>query len=529
MDTKKLSAKQNLSKLNPIWLLPLIALIFTIILIWDNTINKGPKILLKISSAEGIVEGTTLVKMRSVPVGRVIDVSLDENYENAVLTVQMEPETDNLLKDDSIFWVVKPRVENTGVSGLDTLLSGPYIEMQNGVSSTYSESFEVLEEPPSNRYKEKGIYISLKAKEGTKLNNNDIVTYKGINVGSVVSSEFDFKDKVLSYKVFIKEPYSSLLTKGTRFWIYSGIDISFGAEGFQLATDSLDNIIKGGIAFDNLNENQTQPLNLNHYLSLPLYSNKSKAQLSTLENALQYVVMIKDSVNGIKLSSPVSFKGITIGKVINSNYFKDGILDLVSDNKYIPILVGLDINDENKDKVASIFDKHLKRGTLCASIDVANILTGDKKITLNYSDVKCRSYTKTYRGIKVIPISSNSDYKERIDNILANIEKLDLNGISNDLKKALQSTSKAMDSIKVNSSNINKTQVIENINEAFKNFNKTIKNYGPDSDVGRSIEELSIQLNTLLNDLSPAINKVSSNPSSIIFGDKTKDIEPLKE
>ena len=529
MDIKKLSAKKNLSRLNPIWLLPLIALIFTTILIWDNTINKGPKILLKISSAEGIVEGTTLVKMRSVPVGRVIDVSLDESYENAILTVQMEPDTEDLLKEDSTFWVVKPRVENTGVSGLDTLLSGPYIEMQNGVSSSYTQNFDVLDDPPTNRYKEKGIYISLKAKDGTKLNNNDIVSYKGINVGSVVNYEFDFNDKTLNYKVFIKDPYSSLLTTGTRFWIYSGIDISFGADGFQLATDSLDNIIKGGIAFDILNENQTKPLNLSTYPSLPLYSNKSKAQLSTLENALQYVVMIKDSVNGIKLSSPVNFKGISIGKVLNPNFFKDGILDLVSENKYIPILVGLDIKDVNRDKVASIFDKYLKQGTLCASIDVANILTGDKKITLNYSDVKCKSYTKTYRGIKVIPLSSNSDYKERVDNILANIEKLDLKGISNDLKKALQSTSKAMDSIRVNSTNINNTKVIENINEAFTNFNKTVKNYGPDSDVGRSIEELSIELNTLLQDLHPAINKVSNNPSSIIFGDTTKDIVPLKE
>ncbi|STW08164.1 paraquat-inducible protein B [Klebsiella grimontii] len=39
---------------------------------------------------------------------------------------------EKLLHQDSVFWVVKPQVGREGISGLGTLLSGAYIELQPG-------------------------------------------------------------------------------------------------------------------------------------------------------------------------------------------------------------------------------------------------------------------------------------------------------------------------------------------------------------------------------------------------------------
>lgn len=528
MEAKNLKLKQGLSKINPVWLLPVLALIFTFIMIWDNTINRGPKVELKINSADGIVKGTTLLKLRSVPVGRVIDVTLDDEYTNAILTVQMEPNTDDLLAQDSLFWVVKPRVENTGISGLDTLLSGPYIEMMKGKSEQKANVFDILDEPPSTRNNENGLYLTLHSKAGTRLNNNDLITYKGIPVGSVVSSEFDFKEQMLRYRVFIKEPYSALVRQSSRFWISSGIDISFGAEGFKVNTESLDNIIRGGIAFDDLNDNITSVITLKDGDTLPLYKNRDAAELSTLDDAIKYVVMVKDTVGGINISSPVLFKGLYIGKVLQPNFYENNIIDLISDNKYIPVLIALDISDVNSDRVKQVFDAHLRTKTLCANIEPANLLTGEKLISLTYNDKKCKAYTKEYRGYKVIPSTTEGDIKQRVDEILVEVKKFDVKGVSDELIAALKSVNKAMENFSVNSTDLKKDNVIQNINRALNNLSKTVNNYGPDSDIARNLENLSQQIKSLLNDLNPTLDKLSNNPNSIIFGDSTKDIEPKR-
>ncbi|MCV5950799.1 MlaD family protein, partial [Escherichia coli] len=80
----------------------------------------------------------------NVKVGLITEVTLSENYDHIIAKAQMNKDAERMLRDDTMFWVVKPRIGRDGVSGLETLLSGAYIQLQPGKSKIEKERFTVL-------------------------------------------------------------------------------------------------------------------------------------------------------------------------------------------------------------------------------------------------------------------------------------------------------------------------------------------------------------------------------------------------
>ena len=56
--------------------------------------------------------------------------------------------------------------------------------------------------------------------------------------------------KSVEITVFINSPYDKYVTPETRFWNASGIDVSVGADGVDVRTESLTALLAGGLAFD---------------------------------------------------------------------------------------------------------------------------------------------------------------------------------------------------------------------------------------------------------------------------------------
>src|SRR5690606_11121262 len=94
-----------------------------------------PQITLEIADDEGIVAGTTLIRLLNVEVGRVEQVSLSEDLSHTLVLARMSPDAERMLAEDSLFWVVKPRIGRDGISGLGTVLSGSYIQVHPGQSA----------------------------------------------------------------------------------------------------------------------------------------------------------------------------------------------------------------------------------------------------------------------------------------------------------------------------------------------------------------------------------------------------------
>ncbi len=530
-------------KFSLIWVVPLLALILTGILIWNNTLNNGPEIKITTSSAEGIEEGKTLIKTRSVTVGVVTDVKLASDYRKTILTVQMDKGTEDLLRSDTSFWVVKPRIENAGISGLDTLLSGSYIQLNIGTNDDFATEYEALDEPPVRQGGDKGVMISLFSSDSRKLGTGDVVSFRGFDVGAITETKLDVDTQLIHYRVFIREPYDRLVKPNTKFWISSGVDFNLSASGVSLRTESVDNLLMGGLSFDNFVEDNAPKVKDDS--SYELYTSREDARLAALEGSLLYVVMLEDSVYGIAPSSSVTFRGVKVGEVVKAPWFPDE--SLVFTSRVLPVLVAISTEPDSRDTINSTLDQMLKANALCAQVGSANLIMSNNQIDLRYDPKhQCAlnpdfygleglkesqlvatagtSKVMDYQGYSVIPLIPTQSLTAQFDALMAKIGEVDFGGISSDLQDSLQAFTAAMNAFTSSNDLVRNTQVIEKLADAFYNFNASVKGYGPGTPVYESINQNLKNIEQILKDLSPLLNEVGQDPASVLFGTSTDPI-----
>ena len=105
-----------------VWVIPLIAALIGIALVIKSVTEKGPTITISFTSAEGLEQGKTQVKYKDVDIGLVKNIRLSKDLSHVLIEVQLTKEAENFAVKDTRFWVVRPRVGASGVSGLSTLL-----------------------------------------------------------------------------------------------------------------------------------------------------------------------------------------------------------------------------------------------------------------------------------------------------------------------------------------------------------------------------------------------------------------------
>jgi paraquat-inducible protein B len=131
-----------------VWVVPLVAALIGLSMLIREWQQTGPTIEILFESGEGLSAGKTPVQYRDVTIGRLTDVALSKDHSGVVATVQLGKDGEAFMREDSRFWVVRLRVGASGVSGVETLLSGGYIAADPGTSSATKKRFEGLESPP---------------------------------------------------------------------------------------------------------------------------------------------------------------------------------------------------------------------------------------------------------------------------------------------------------------------------------------------------------------------------------------------
>ena len=237
-------------KLPAIWIVPLIALLLGIWMTLNNYLTRGPEITITFPTAEGIEAGKTKIKALSVDVGIVESVQLNKDLKSVKLIARIQHKAASLLRQDASFWVVRPRVGTSGVSGLSTLLSGAYIELAPGQGKEGKRNFQGLDGAPITPTTVPGLHLILLSDEASSVSIGDPVLHRGYRVGRVENTKFDAATQKLQASVFIESPYDGLVTNHTRFWNSSGITFQASASGITLQTSSIESLLIGGIAFD---------------------------------------------------------------------------------------------------------------------------------------------------------------------------------------------------------------------------------------------------------------------------------------
>jgi paraquat-inducible protein B len=302
---------------SPIWIIPIVALLIGLLLIYRVISETGPTITVSFNSASGIEAGKTKVKFKDVEVGEVTKVDIQPDLKSVEITVSMSSSARQYMTDKTRFWVVRPQISGGSISGLGTLLSGNYIGIDPSSEGRKTNAFIGLERPPVIRSDEAGSNFKLVTKELGGLNFGSLVYFREIAVGSVVQYQ-SLDNGDIELEIFVREPYDKHVNQATRFWNAGGFDITLDANGLEIKTQSLVTIIAGGIAFDTfsgMSADDSKPVAQGH--TFHLYPSRTASMKKTYTEKRKIMFYFDDPVNGLLPGAPVQLRGYTIGQVLD--------------------------------------------------------------------------------------------------------------------------------------------------------------------------------------------------------------------
>lgn len=426
-----------------VWLIPLVAGVIAIWLAYKTISEEGPTITITFKTAEGLEAGKTSIKYRDVTLGQVDTVELTDDLSHVVVTASLDSGAEGHLTEGTQFWVVRPRLSAAGVSGLGTLISGAYIEMDPGKGSSARE-FTGLEVPPLVRSTDPGRKYVLQAESLGSVAPGSPVYFRGIDVGEVLGYELAESGSDVTIYVFVAAPYDKFVRDDSHFWNASGIDVSMGAGGVNVSTESLQALLAGGIAFDTpLAATQGKPSE--EGARFKLFDNLASVQEASFTDALPYLLQFDGSVRGLEVGAPVEFRGIKVGEVTD--------VSLRFDAKNERILIPVTIEIE-RDRIVpggvkamaappppySIAEKMVERG-LRAQLQTGSLLTGQLLVNLDFYPNSPPATLKRggkYPEIPTIP-SNLAKISESATQIMDKIARLPLDGLATDVRSLLES------------------------------------------------------------------------------------------
>ena len=131
----------------------------------------------------------------------------------------------------------------------------------------------------------------------------------------MVGYRLDDEDESLDIEVFIEAPYHKKVFENTRFWNVSGLDVSLDVDGIRVDTESFVSMLIGGVAFDTPDGTEADR-KMAKDRTFRLFKNKTAAFERTYDNRNRCVIYFDGSVRGMGPGTPVEFKGIKIGEVV---------------------------------------------------------------------------------------------------------------------------------------------------------------------------------------------------------------------
>ena len=298
-----------------VWILPIVAAVIGAYLAYTTLSQRGSEIVLTFKSADGLTAGQTKVKHKAVELGTVGSIRLAPDMSHVIVTVRMTSEADPYLTDRARFWVVRPRLSGSNVSGLETLISGGYIEMDPGQKGGKSQhDFSGLEDPPGVRSDEPGTTFVLKTSRIGSLGSGSPVFYRDIVVGEVLGYQLPEGNGDITVRVFVKAPYDKWVRTASRFWNASGVTLSFGGKGLHVELQSLQAILSGGVTFSTAEDERNTP-SAKQDASFDLYPDETSADAAGFKQRIPYVLYFESSTAGLAGGSPVLIYGQQVGNV----------------------------------------------------------------------------------------------------------------------------------------------------------------------------------------------------------------------
>ncbi|MWJ26609.1 intermembrane transport protein PqiB [Halomonas sp. ZH2S] len=520
------------TRLSPIWIVPLVALIIGLWLVYDNYTSRGTLITLTMDSAEGIEAGSTLIRSRNVEVGRVQEVRLSDDLSHAVITARISPSAEAMLREDSRFWVVKPRIGREGISGLGTVLSGAYIQLEPGTSDEPQREFEVSESAPVAPAGASGMRFNLISQVGNSLRVGDPVSYQGFTVGRVEEVNFNAGSRMMNHQIFIEEPYTTLVTESTRFWSASGVDIRLDADGFRVSVESLEALLGGGVTFG-VPEDLPMGEMVEPDTTFSLYADEDSARQGTFNRYLEYVLLVDETVRGLSRGAPVEFRGVRVGTVAAVPWKFTAPQPDSRARFAIPVLIRIEpqrLGIENAAIDLDEWDARFKRLFnlgLRASLKSGNLLTGALFVDLNFQRELADEYVEEeFADRSVFPTEAGgfAQIQSQITTLLEKLNDLEVEPLLAGLDRNLQASETMLEEMQNVAGSLNslldnpETRAVGgNLNATLEELRSTMQGLSPTSPAYQELTNAIGRLDRLMRDLQPLTRTLNENPRALLF------------
>jgi paraquat-inducible protein B len=484
-----------------IWLIPLVAALVGAFVAWRAFSERGPEITISFKTAGGLEAGKTKIKYKDVEIGVVEEVVLSKDLDAVVCRARMVKGSEEYLREKTQFWVVEPRISGGQVSGLATLLSGAYIGTDPVREGRRARRFVGLEAPPIVTTQEAGRFFVLTSDAAGALQVGSPVFFRRIEVGRVVASALDEKDDNVTTRVFVRAPFDARVHTSSRFWNASGIDMTVGATGVKVDTQSIVSILIGGIAFDTP-ANARDLVVAEAETVFTLFDNRKAAEAQHYTHSNAYVLYFDQSVRGLSVGAPVEFRGIAVGEVTDIRLEFDDATGALK----IPVLVAVQPErfggfgpDASRREV---IDRLVAQG-MRAQLKSGNLLTGQLVVELDISKNAKPAQIAWVDPIPVFPTIPTplEEITADVTHLMNRLSKLPVEQIGADLNASIK-------------------ELRGTLAQAEKTLASANALITPDSTITTELRRALVELGDAARALGLAADQIQTEPDSLIFGKK---------
>ena len=494
--------------------------------------EQGPRATISFKTAEGIEVGKTRIKYKNVDIGVVEKIKFSDDFSNIILTVDFMEGSEKFLRRSTRFWVVKPQLSLRGATGLSTIISGAYIEIEPGTGAPKLH-FIGLEKQPVVKSDEQGKKITLVTQKLGSVDTGSPIYYQGLLAGEVLGYELGNDRKSTYVHTFIKDPFDQLIRGNTNFWNVSGINVSMGADGFKVQTESIQSMMFGGIAFETPETLEQATTDIDK-LVFTLHESYESIKKHAYTKKIKFIMFFDSSIRGLNLGAPVEFKGIKVGTVLDVRLeFDSG-----STSFRIPVLIEIEPQriiergNQEMDQSHQALQRLVKRG-LRARLQTGSLLTSQLFVELDMhpgSPINLSGSDTPYPELPTLPTSNFGAITQSAEDLLAKLNAVDIKEVTSVLIDTIQTANKTMHNADKAIESANTLIGTPGIPEAIENVRITLKNFKnitqkvDDSNLIASATKTFSSVDKTINSADKAINNANTLISAPGIPEAIEDI-----
>jgi paraquat-inducible protein B len=484
--------------------------------------QRGPRVTVSFVSGAGLVAGSTPVRYRGVKIGRLEHLRLAADGQRVYAELNLDAAGQRVATCGTKFWVVRPRIDVTNISGLMTAVSGTWIDVDIDPHSVRAcHTFTGFDTPPAITSDEEGTRFVLRAASLGSLNAGSPVYFRGVQVGQVLGYSLGRSGGNVRIGVFVRRPFDRLVTSATRWWQASGVELKLDSGGMRLETPPAAALLAGGVAFDTP-PGRASAVAAPNADDFPLADTHADAMRANAGPPAMVRMRFAQSVRGLSVGAPVEFRGVGVGTVTAVDIDLEpgrGRFDMLVTLSLFPSMLGRHYRDALGDgagEAGKALLRQLVVQGLRGQVRTGSLLTGQKYIALDVFPHAPAAHVDTERLPVELPTVPNSleELRDQLSNIVRRLDRMPLQAIGHNLDATLEQSNalfERLDAELVPAARL----TLESAEQAFRSANEILEQGSPlQSDVHQALTELRRTLASL-NALSDYLER---HPEALVWG-----------